>query len=115
MLKSLNTLPDDPELLKAMVLALQGKVESLEGNERSFLELISQLRLTLAKLRKQRFSSSSEKIDRQIEQLELALEHAQMAHPSPEPEEEQLSAPELASDAPEEPVKPTRGKPGVRP
>lgn len=97
-----------------MVLALQGKVESLEGNERSFLDLISQLRLTLARLRKQRFGSSSEKIDRQIEQLELALEHAQMAHPSQEPEEEQLSVPDLISETPDEGVKPTRGKPRVR-
>ncbi len=114
MLKSLNSLPDDPELLKAMVLALQGKVESLEGNERSFLELISHLRLTLTKLRKQRFGSSSEKIDRQIEQLELALEHALIAHPSQSPEEDQLPVPDLISDTPDEPVKPTRGKPRVR-
>lgn len=114
MLKSLNSLPDDPELLKAMVLALQGKVESLEGNERSFLELISHLRLTLTKLRKQRFGSSSEKIDRQIEQLELALENVLIAHPSQNPEEDQLPVPDLISDTPDEPVKPTRGKPRVR-
>ncbi|SDR49378.1 IS66 family transposase [Pseudovibrio sp. Tun.PSC04-5.I4] len=121
MQKPLNSLPNDPELLKAIVLSLQGenqvlsgKVSSLEANETAFLDLISHLRLTLTKLRKQRFGSSSEKIDRQIEQLELALEHAQMAHPSQSPEEDQLPVPDLVSDTPEASVKPTRGKPRVR-
>ncbi|MFT5340941.1 MAG: transposase [Paracoccaceae bacterium] len=50
------TLPDDPVVLKAMIAALQA------------------LRLRTAKLQKQAFGASSEKIEHEIEQLELAQE-----------------------------------------
>ena len=113
-MKQSAPLPDDPELLKAMVLALQGQVESLQTNEQAHLDLIAALRLTLAKLRKGRFGPSSEKIDRQIEQYELALEHAQMAHPSQDPEEDRPPVPDVRPAASDEPAKPTRGKPRVR-
>ena len=114
MKQPLNSLPDDPVLLKAMVLALQGKVESLQANEQAHLVLITSFKQALAKLRRQRFGASSEKIDREIAQLELALENLEVAHPCQEPEGEQLPVPELATSTLEEPPKPTRGKPRVR-
>ncbi|SDR46890.1 hypothetical protein [Pseudovibrio sp. Tun.PSC04-5.I4] len=101
--QSLNSLPDDPVLLKAMVLALQGKVESLQANEQAHLVLITWFKQALAKLRRQRFGASSEKIDREIAQLELALENLETAHPCQEPEDEQLPVPELATSTLEEP------------
>ena len=53
-------LPEDPAALKATI--------------RAHNQLIQTLRLRIAKLKKQAFGKSSEKIEREIEQLELALE-----------------------------------------
>jgi len=65
----------DREALKALVLAQQAQIEHL--------------RLLLAKLKRAQFGRRSEKLDRQIEQLELFLEEVETAQPAaplaPEP------------------------------
>ena len=68
------TLPDDPALLKALIAALQAENAKLSATMRAHDQLIQTLRLRIAKLKKQVFGQSSEKIEREIEQLELALE-----------------------------------------
>ena len=77
-----SSLPDDPQALKALVLQLQG---SLRAHDL----LVQALRLQIARLKRQKFGASSEKITREIEQLELALEGLQIAQaevaPAPEP------------------------------
>ena len=74
-------LPDDIDALKALLLARDGEIQQLRGtvstleqalNVRS-LE-IEQLKLQLAKLKRMQFGRKSEKLDRQIEQLETRLE-----------------------------------------
>lgn len=67
-------LPDDPAVLKAMVAALQAENAKMSATIRAHDQLIQTLRLRIAKLKKQAFGKSSEKIEREIEQLELALE-----------------------------------------
>lgn len=69
-----QTLPDDPALLKALIVALQAENAKISATLRAHDQLIQTLRLRIAKLKKQVFGQSSEKIEREIEQLELALE-----------------------------------------
>ena len=67
-------LPEDPAVLKAMIAALQAENAKMAATIRAHDQLIQTLRLRIAKLKKQAFGKSSEKIEREIEQLELALE-----------------------------------------
>ena len=95
MLGSTNTLPDDAESLRAIIAqqaamiarnkveleACATKIATLESAEissratvRALEALIETLRLRILRLKRQRFGRSSEKIEREIAQLELALE-----------------------------------------
>jgi transposase len=65
-------LPDDVEALKRLVLEQRAKLAS------NTIE-IDQLKLLIAKLRRQQFGRSSEKLSREIDQLELRLEELQTA------------------------------------
>ncbi|NTI78949.1 IS66 family transposase [Rhizobium rhizogenes] len=69
-----TNLPDDPAFLKAMITALQAENAKMSATLQAHDQLIQTLRLRIAKLKKQVFGKSSEKIEREIEQLELALE-----------------------------------------
>lgn len=69
-----ENLPDDPALLKAMITALQAENAKISATLRVHDQLVQALRLRIAKLQKLAFGKSSEKIEREIEQLELALE-----------------------------------------
>ena len=61
----ISALPDDVEALRAIVAAQAVELAAKDG-------LIGTLRLQLAPLRRQRFGRSSERLDRDIEQLELS-------------------------------------------
>jgi transposase len=74
MLKPAENLPDDPATLKAMIAALQAENAKISATLRVHDQLVQALRLRIAKLQKLAFGKSSEKIEREIEQLELALE-----------------------------------------
>ncbi len=74
MLIAASDLPEDPALLKAMIAELQAENAKLTTTLRAHDLVVQALRLQLGKLRKQAFGKSSEKIQREIEQLELALE-----------------------------------------
>ena len=67
-------LPNDPAVLKAMISALQAQNAKMAVTLRVHDQLVQALRLRIAKLQKLAFGKSSEKIKREIEQLELALE-----------------------------------------
>lgn len=67
-------LPEDPALLKAMIAAFQAENARMSATIRAHDQLIQTLRLRITKLKKQAFGKSSEKVEREIEQLELALE-----------------------------------------
>lgn len=92
-----GNLPDDPALLKAMIATLQAENAQMSASLRAHDQLIQSLRLRIAKLRKQVFGKSSEKVEREIEQLELALEDLLIATA------ESDTAPADESDAKETP------------
>jgi len=74
MLNAAADLPKDLALLRAMVAQLQAENAKLTAALRAHDLMIEALRLRIARLKKQAFGKSSEKIEREIEQLELALE-----------------------------------------
>jgi len=89
------SLPDDPIALKAMVAALQAQNTVLSATVRVFEQHIADLQLRIAKLKRQAFGKASEKVAREIEQLELALEGLMIA------KAEAGSSPASDDDAPE--------------
>ncbi|SDF12663.1 transposase, partial [Rhodospira trueperi] len=121
-----ETLPDDPAVLKAMLLAKTEEVSRMATSLRAYEAMVEALKLRIARLKRQKFGRSSEKIDREIAQLELALEGLEVARavaePAPAGDEESDTASE--NDAPPSPD-PTpspekttprrRGKPKVAP
>ncbi len=74
MVAAYRTLPDlnqlDPTALKALILSQHEQLLSRDNE-------IEHLKLLIAKLRRMQFGRSSEKLDRQIEQLELRLDELQ--------------------------------------
>lgn len=69
-----QNLPDDPAFLKAMIAALEAQNAKMSATLQAHDQLIQSLRLRIARLKKLGFGKSSEKIEREIQQLELALE-----------------------------------------
>ena len=81
MSKPAENLSNDPAVLKAMITELQAENAQIAAENakisatlRAHDQLVQALRLRIAKLQKLAFGKSSEKIEREIEQLELALE-----------------------------------------
>ena len=82
---SADTLPDDIDALKALlrerdarIERLQDVVDSQEAVIATGKAEIEHLKLLIAKLRRMQFGRKSEKLDRQIEQLELRLEELEV-------------------------------------
>ena len=76
-----DTLPDDIDALKALLRQRDGELQQLRDTVSTLEQTLSvrtleieQLKLQLAKLRRMQFGRKSEKLDRQIEQLETRLE-----------------------------------------
>jgi transposase len=96
-----HQLPDDIEALKRLLLEREAQLEIARHNERAHLTLIEHLKLQIAKLKRMQFGRSSEKLNAQIEQLELIVEDLEQ---------------EQASTAPEAPCRPRpRQQPGAPP
>ena len=74
----LGALPEDPAALRAIILAQRQQIVGLEASGRAYEALIQALEITIARLKKQKYGASSEKIEREIAQLELALEGLEM-------------------------------------
>ena len=85
-------LPDDVAALKALVLEQRAQLATRVAE-------IEHLKLLIAKLRRMQFGRSSERLDRQIEQMELRLEELQTA---------QGELPSVAKPQTEEKSKPVR-------
>ncbi|MFT6224939.1 MAG: transposase [Paracoccaceae bacterium] len=67
-------MPDYPAVLEAMITGLQAEDARISATLRVYDQRVQALRLRIAKLQNLAFGKSSEKIEREIEQLELALE-----------------------------------------
>jgi transposase len=72
-------LPADPDALRAFAIACQGALKAAELAVQVKALEIEKLRFQIAKLRRMQFGRSSERITRQIEQLELRLEELETA------------------------------------
>jgi len=107
-------LSNDPAILKAMIAALQAENQKMTASLRAHDLLVQALRVRIAKLQRQKFGASSEKTEREIEQLELALEDLQVAlaeADSPPPEE--ADEPEVEEQAAEPVEQKQRRRPKV--
>ncbi len=112
MSKTVPSLPDDPAILKAMIVSLQADAGKMKATLRAHEALVQALQIQIARLRKQKFGASSEKIEREIEQLELALESLEVAAASDaEVEGGDDAEGQPSADASE--AKPRRRKPRV--
>lgn len=104
-----DILSNDPAVLKAMIAALQPENARMAATLQAHEHLVQTLRLRVAKLQKQAFGKSSEKIEREIAQLELALEDLLIAAAElrSEPNEDEDAGPlDMVPEAAE--VKPRR-------
>jgi hypothetical protein len=73
MSRAATDLPDDPNELRRVAGDLQRDVAALSAEVHAKALLIEKLKMQLAILRRARFGRSSEKLDRDIEQLELLI------------------------------------------
>src|SRR5271154_7008305 len=71
---ALADLPSDPAALRAFALACQAELKAAELSVQIRTLEIEKLKFQIAKLRRMQFGRSSERITRQIEQLEFQLE-----------------------------------------
>ena len=115
MSRTASSLPDDPAALKVMILQLQATLRAHDL-------LVQSLRMRIARLKRQAFGTGSEKIAREIEQLEFALESLQVAEaevaPPPEPDSVETAPASTAQDEQDDGEasdKPLRRRPRVSP
>jgi transposase len=79
-----DDLPEDIETLKALALAQREQLVALNAELCTHAAEIERLNLLVAKLKRLQFGRRSEKLDREIEQLELRLEELQvLSKPAP--------------------------------
>jgi transposase len=99
MSKTAPILPDDPAALKAIIASLQAENAQMSATLRAHDLLVQSLRIRIAKLKKQAFGKKSEKIEREIEQLEFALESISLAVAEIiEPEQDEGDTVEVVDD-----------------
>ena len=98
-------LPDDPAALRAFALACQNELKAAETAVQLKALEIEKLRFQIAKLRRMQFGRSSERITRQIAQLEFQLEELETGAAEDAARDE---APEPAASASPRANKPKR-------
>jgi len=109
-----STLPDlstlDRETLQAMLVAEHEEHIATHARLQSRESEIEHLKLLLSQLRRMQFGRKSEKLERQIEQLELRLEDLQQSQPSESAAASEGPQPSAAaaSTAIDTPAKPAR-------
>lgn len=110
-----DVLPDDPAALKAIILAQREEVARARASALAFEALVQALRIQIAKLRRQRFGSSSERIGRELEQLQLTLEDVEVAIAANDASSEDSDACDAREKSALPRVEPRRrGKPRLR-
>jgi len=75
----LDALPEDTAVLRSIIVAQAEAIAGMTASTRAYEALVQALRIQIAKLKKQKYGVSSEKIEREIAQLELALEGLEVA------------------------------------
>ena len=90
-------LPDDIEALKRLVLEREAQLEIERHNVLAQQTLIEYLKLQIAQLKRMQFGRSSEKLQTQIDQLELIVEDLEEEQARTEPEPVALARAEKSS------------------
>ena len=103
-----DQLPDDVATLKRLVATKDAELTAAKNGLLVTQLTIEKLKAQLAKLRREKFGSSSERIERAIEQLELALEEAEAAKAEAEAAAPQSLEPEPEIPAPDSTEPPKR-------
>ncbi|SPD37451.1 transposase (plasmid) [Cupriavidus taiwanensis] len=99
-----SDLPDDIEALKALVLAQRESIVLMERALAVRSMEIEQLNLQISKLRRMQFGQKSEKLDRQIEQLETRLEDLLAEEGAAETEVDPQATPSVRKKAVRKPL-----------
>jgi transposase len=90
-----DSLPDDVETLKRLVLAREAELAHARAEVSSAEALITHLRLTIEKLKRNLFGARNERTARLVEQMELQLEELEAAA-----SEDELAAEKAAATTP---------------
>ncbi|WP_404379499.1 IS66 family transposase [Caenispirillum salinarum] len=99
-----SQLPDDVEALRAIIAAQAEELAAARAGLTAKALEVEKLKVQLARLRRMTFGRSSEKLSREIEQLELALEDLE-AEAAEAAEAEDEAPPEpTEADAPDQPA-----------
>lgn len=124
MVAALGQLPNDPSALHAIIARQAAELAAKEAEQtkmaasvRAYQALVQALKIRIARLKRQRFGASSEKIEREIEQLELALEdlNVEIASTGPTPSEEAGEEPTGEAPPAARKAPPRRGRVKVAP
>ncbi|MBV8792012.1 MAG: IS66 family transposase [Pseudolabrys sp.] len=110
---SLDQLPDDIAELKRIVLSKDAELAAAKNGLIVTQLTIETLKAQIAKLRREKFGASSERVDRVLEQLELALEEAEAAKAeaiAAQPQEPEPEAPLVPADCASAESEPARKK-----
>jgi transposase len=113
MIASHEALPDDPAALKAIILAQRAEAERMAASVRAYEALIQALKIRIARLKKQKFGPSSEKIAREIDQLQLALEDLEVAMAAADGPAASTDSTAIAEPPAERALPRRRGKPRI--
>ena len=106
-----DSLPDDLETLKQLVRAREAELAHARAEVSSAEALITHLRLTIAKMRREMYGPRSERKARLLDQMELQLEELEASAA-----EDDLAAEQVAPPAETTPVRAfTRRKPARQP
>jgi len=109
---TLDQLPDDIAELKRLLLATSAELAAAKNGLIITQLTIEKLKAQIAKLRREKFGASSERIERTLAQLELALEEAETAKAEAIAAQSQQPDPEAANAEPQlaENAKPEKKK-----
>src|SRR5215475_13086268 len=106
-----DQLPNDIEEMKRLYLAQAAELAAAKAGLMIYALEIEKLKFQLARLRRQRYGSSSERIEREITQLELRLEELEAAKAEAEAKGEAAPPAAPAATATKAPVPAKSKKP----
>ena len=99
-----DQLPDDITELKRQLIATSAELAAAKNGLVVTQLAIEKLKAQIAKLKREKFGPNSERIERVIEQLKLALEEAEASAPAPQVPEPETLAPGIDAEPAEAPA-----------
>ena len=105
-----DPLPNDVAALQAIIARQAEELDEAKAKLEARDLVIEQLQLNLDKLKRSQFGRSSEKVQRQIDQLELALEDLQTDRAAEQAEEDDKASGQAEEGDKQDKPKPRRGR-----